>query len=279
MAVGADFARLPPRQKVMVFVVIGFLLGALYWQFVYKGLEADLTAAQNEQAAKKQLNTKLEQDIPEFAKLQAHMDRLRRIIDENQKALPTEAELPAFFETLNRKVLESGVEVIRSKQGKEELVDTFIKVPIDYEIQGTYTQIKKFFASLVPKKKKPGQSAEPAPGGEQAVEERERIVSIENLTLTSPVARNRELRLTARFTASTYRQEEKKPAPNAKPAAASAPPPGSAPAAPPPASTPKAAKEQTEKALDKGDQKDRNAAGVNEAKTPSTGAERMKEGK
>jgi type IV pilus assembly protein PilO len=279
MAVGADFARLPPRQKVMVFVVIGLLLGAVYWQFVYKGLEADLTAAQNETNSKKTQNKKLEQDIPEFEKLKTHMVRLKRIIDENQKALPTEAELPAFFETLNRKVLESGVEVIRSKQGKEELVDTFIKVPIDYEIQGTYTQIKKFFASLLPKKKKPGQEPEPTPGGEQAVEERERIVSIENLSLTSAVARNRELRLTARFTASTYRQEEKKAAatPPAK-AGAAAPPPGSAPAAPPPASTPKAAKEQTEKALDKGDQKDRNAAGVNEAKTPS-GADRMKEGK
>lgn len=282
MAAVADFARMPTRQKVMVFVVIGALLGAVYWQFVYKGLEADLEAAQGENTTKKQLNKKLEQDIPEFEKLRARMITLKRIIDENQKALPSEAELPAFFETLNRKILESGVEVVRSKQGKEEPVETFVKVPIEYEIQGTYTQIKKFFASLVPKRKKPGQQAEVLPGGEQAVEERERIVSIENLALTGPVVRNRELRLTARFTASTYRQEEKK---DVAPAKGGAAPAKGAPAATPPAagtppaSTPKGAKEQTEKALDKGDKKDRDAAGVNEAKTPSSGVERMKEGK
>jgi type IV pilus assembly protein PilO len=272
MAVGADFARLPTRQKVMIFVLIGGLVGALYWQFVYKGLEADLQAARNENASKKQQNKKLEADIPEFQKMKTQHVRLKRIIDENQKALPTEAELPAFFETLNRKVLESGVEVIRSKQGKEEPVETFIKVPIDYEIQGTYVQIKKFFASLVPKKKKPGQ-AEPQPGGEQAVEERERIVSIENLALTMPVVRNREIRLTAKFTASTYRQEEKKE-PAAKPGTA----PAAAPSGTPPASTPKGAKEQTEKAIDKADKKDRDAAGVDEAKTTG-GTQRMKEGK
>jgi len=275
MAIGSDFARMPTRQKVMVFIVIGALLGALYWQFVYKGLQRDLEAAQNDNRSKKQLNKKLEGNIPEFETLKAHMVTLKRIIDENQKALPTEAELPAFFETLNRKVLESGVEVLRSKQGKEENVEAFVKVPIEYEIQGTYVQIKRFFASLVPKKKKPGQQPEVLPGGEQAVEERERIVSIENLALTNPVVRNREIRLTAKFTASTYRQEEKAPAPAAKPAAAPATPSGNA-----PASTPKGAKEATEKALDKADKKDRDAAGADEAKTSAgSGVDRMKEGK
>ncbi len=278
MSAMADFAKLPTRQKVMVFAIVGIVLALLYRQFILKGLDSDLEEAQNENASKISVNKKLERDIPEFDKLKERMITLKRIIDENQKALPTEAELPAFFETLNRKVLESGVEVVRSRQGNEETVGTFIKVPIEYEIQGTYGQIKKFFASLVPKRKKPGQAAEPVPGAEQGVEERERIVSIENLSLTSPFVRNREILLTARFTASTYRQTGggmpalPKAAPARPPARPPAPPPGA------PASTPKGAKEQTENALDKGDVRNRNAAGVDEAKTPS-GVERMKEGK
>ncbi len=277
MSAVADFARLPTRQKVMIFVVAGLVIGAMYWQFVYKSLVADLQAVDNENQSKIALNKKLEKDIVEFEKLNARMVTLRRIIEENQKALPTEAELPAFFETLNRKVLEAGVEVIRSKQGKEEPIETFVKVPIDYEIQGTYLQIKKFFASLVPKKKVAGQQAA-EPSGEQGVPDQERIVSIENLSLTNPVVRNREIRLTAKFTASTYRQEEATGPGAAK--AVAKPKPG---AATPPASTPQGAKVQTEKALDKGDERNRGAAGVDEAKTPSgsaaTGVQRMKEGK
>src|SRR4051794_27240980 len=107
MAAMADFARMPTRQKVMVFVVIGIVIGLLYRQFILKGLDADLEEAKNENIGKIALNKKLELDIPEFEKLKERMITLKRIIDENQKALPTEAELPAFFETLNRKVLES----------------------------------------------------------------------------------------------------------------------------------------------------------------------------
>jgi type IV pilus assembly protein PilO len=234
MAVMADLARLPTRQKVMLFLVIGLLLGGVYYQFMFKRLKADLEAAQNENAAKLTTNKKLEADIPAFEALKAKVTVLKRMIDENQKALPTEAELPAFFETLNRKVLESGVEVVRSKQGKEETIERFVRVPVDYEIVGTYVQIKKFFASLVPKKKRPGQAAEPAPSGDQEVEERERIVSIENLALTNPIVRNREIHLTARFTASTYRMEDRTQIPTppdakaAKPGAAAAPAAGSA---------------------------------------------------
>lgn len=207
MSAMADFARLPTRQKVMVFAIIGIMLGLLYRQFVYKGLKEDLEIARNENATKIQTNKRLEADIPAFEALKDRVTVLKRIIDENQKALPTEAELPAFFETLNRKVLESGVEVVRSRQLPEERVESFVRVPVEYEIVGTYVQIKKFFASLVPKKKRK-LSGDVQPSDTE-VEERERIVSIENLALTNPTARNREIYLTARFVASTYRMESR----------------------------------------------------------------------
>ncbi|HUS33663.1 MAG TPA: type 4a pilus biogenesis protein PilO [Kofleriaceae bacterium] len=268
----ADFARMPTRQKVMLFGIIGVVLGLIYYQFGYKKLKTRLAEAEAEHSAKLALNSKLEKDIPEFAKLKARMTNLKRMIDENQKALPTEAELPAFFDMLNRKVLESGVEVVKAKQLKEVPVESFAKVPVEYEIQGSFLQIKKFFASLLPRKKKPGDP--PATGESGDVEEKERIVSIENLSLSNPVVRNREIKLTARFVASTYRQEEKVD-PKAKPGAAPATQ-GTNPS-PAAAGTPKGAKDQTEKAIDKGDQRNQGATGVDEAKTPQ-GSATMKGG-
>ena len=156
MAVMADFARMPTSRKVLVFVVIGALLGALYFQFAFKPLTSDIKDAEDQNAAKNAKNHQLDKDKDDFKALNQHMCQLKRIIDENQTALPTEAELPAFFETLNRKVLESGVEVRSWAQQKEEPVESFIKVPVKIELTGSYMQIKKFFASLVPKKKKPG---------------------------------------------------------------------------------------------------------------------------
>src|SRR5688572_12799323 len=224
----ADFGRLPPQRKASAFGVIGVVLGLLYFQFVYKPLESNLAAAEADNKAKAAQHQKLAADIPKFETLKTKMKELTQVITENQKALPTEAEVPAFFETLERKVTESGVEIKRWKKLKEEPVEAFYRVPVEIEITGTFMQIKRFFASLVQKGIAPMVSA----SGQ--VEERDRIVSIDNLNLGSPTVRNREIHLNAKFVAVTFRQDDPAavapaPAKGAK-GAKPAPPPAAAPA-------------------------------------------------
>ncbi|HEX7700607.1 MAG TPA: hypothetical protein VF403_07800, partial [Kofleriaceae bacterium] len=106
-------------------------------------------------------------------------------------------------------------------------------------------------ASLVPKKQQVG-SSDGTPNGDQGVLDRERIVSIDNLTIGDPQVRNREMILTAKFTANTYRQEEKVEPAAAKPAAGAAAAPATAPAKPlPPAATPAGAKARANDAMNK----------------------------
>ena len=52
MAIMADFARLPQQRKVMIFVVAGFLMFLLYYQFVFKSLNRDLDEANAQHDAK-----------------------------------------------------------------------------------------------------------------------------------------------------------------------------------------------------------------------------------
>ena len=274
MAAMDDFNRLPRQQKVMVFVIAGMLIGALYWQFRLKPLRQHLQEAEAEHQGKLAANQKLQADVPKFEALKAQMTRLKRIIDENQKALPTEAELPAFFDLLNRKVTESGVEVSSSRRLPEQSIENFVKVPVEIEMTGTFMQIKKFFAALVPKKRHPGQEAAPTDN----IDEMDRPVSIEGLQLVDPVVKNHEIVLTAKFTMITYRQEEAAAPPNGPASATLQKPIAPAPKRLPPANTPAGAKARVEQSLDKGDQRDRNAAGVDEAKTPAGSAGRLKGG-
>ncbi|MEZ4364943.1 MAG: type 4a pilus biogenesis protein PilO [Kofleriaceae bacterium] len=148
----------------------------------------------------------------------ADSDNVNREIEQNQKALPTSAELPAFFDTLNRKVGEAGVEVKKWAYKKEVSLGSYFQVPLEVEITGTFHQITRFFASLAPR---------PSSGDGEAVEQ-DRIITVEGLTLRNPLVKNREIILTASFTASTFRQDA--------PADAGAPKPGAPkPAAPAPA--------------------------------------------
>ena len=252
-----EFARMPTQRKVLIFVVIGMVIGLLYWQFVYKGLVRDLEQAEGNKKSMVAQNDKMAKDIPAYDKLKAKLGELELKIAENQKALPTEAEVPAFFETLERKVTESGVEINKWKKLKEEPVESFVKVPVEIEINGTFMQIKRFFASLVQK------GVTPIAPREGQVDEKERIVSIENLALTNPTVRNREINLTAKFVAVTFRQEDKS-AKDVKKAKDEAAKQNLA-----PAGTPKGAQQRTEDAINKGDAKDRDAKGVEEAKTPA----------
>ncbi|MDX2091595.1 MAG: type 4a pilus biogenesis protein PilO [Kofleriaceae bacterium] len=274
----ADFARLPNDRKVLVFVVIGGLLGLLYYQFAFKALKEDLENAEQANQTKSAMNVKLGNDIPEYEKLKTRMKDLEERIARNQEALPTEAEVPAFFEMLERKIKQSGVEIARWTKLPEAAVGAFKKVPVEIELTGSFMQIKRFFASLVQK------DVSPTAGSSEGEPERERVVSIENLQLTNPIVKNREILLSAKFVAVTYRQEEAQ-----APAGAAAPPPQATtapkppmPTAPPPsAATPAGAKARTEDAIKKGDAVDRNAAGVDEAKTPAgsgEGSARLKGG-
>ena len=264
-AMVADFARMPTQRKVLVFVVIGALLGLLYWKFAYKALDEDLETARVEHDNKVATNRRLASDIPAYEELRTHMTRLKELIEKNQTALPSAPELPAFFETLQHKVAESGVAIRRWTNRSEEPVESFVKVPVDIEISGTFMQIKRFFSSLVQR------DVRPADGDDRASAEHERIVSIENLSLVNAEAKNREPGLTAKFTAVTFRQEDKAAQAPAGGAPAAPRPAPTAPVTPPPplpsAATPAGAKARVENALEKGDARDRKAAGAADAAT------------
>jgi len=103
-------------------------------------------------------------------------------------------------------------------------------MPVEVELSGTFMQIKRFFASLVQRDVRLPGSALTESGGEAP----ERIVSIEDLSLSNPTVANREIVLTAKFTAVTFRQADK-PTPPATPGATPGAPGGAAkPAGDPP---------------------------------------------
>ncbi len=253
----SEFARLPTGKKVTIFVVIAVLLGAIYYKFVFSDLKAELQEVRTLHETTKATNKKLEADIPRFAKLRAKKAVLDAMIREHQRALPTEAEVPAFFEGIERKVTEAGVEVTKWTKKPEEPVDAFVKVPLDVELTGTFLQLKRFFASLV--EKKPAKRG--GVPGEPNVEERERIVSVEDLVISQPTIRNREVILTAKFTAVTFRQEDTEPdAPGAATKTGVGPPGSSTPSgssAPPmpSAGTPAGAKVRVEDSLKQGEER------------------------
>lgn len=263
----ADFGRRPLQFKVAVFVGIGAVLALMYYQFSYSKIRSDIKAAEETHDALLNDKTKLAQEEAEYAQLKKRQDVLDAIIKENDAALPTAAQLPAFFDMLNRKVGEAGVEVRRWDYLKEAQVEeTIYKVPVEIEMTGTFYQIKRFFFLLAKLNRDNADKTAPADATDAAdVEERDRILTIEELKLQKPEVRNGDLVMTVTFRASTFRKEvppepEPDPKKKAKDDKADAKDPKSDAKAAPKNPVQKA-KADTEKALEKSDDRARKAGG------------------
>jgi Tfp pilus assembly protein PilO len=306
MAGGAleDFSRRPLQYKVLVFVGIGALLGLLYWQFMLSPLRKERDEALADLEGQKAEQDRLKAQKKQYDDLVAAETSLKDEVEQNQKALPTEAEIPAFLDMLARKTSESGVEGLKRDVRASVLIQAggpsatppgpgapppppggavapaeFIKVPVEIEMTGTFYQLKKFFSSLRPRRSDPN-APPPAPG---TVQEKDRIVTIDSLTITDPKVKNNEIVLTARFVASTFRAKQSVPVPGATPpppppGAAPAPAPGAAPATGTGASTgtavpgvaakPDTMKAKTEKAMEAQESRTQKAAESDGEKLP-----------
>jgi Tfp pilus assembly protein PilO len=289
----ADFSRRPLQQKVLIFIGIGAGIGLLYWQFMLSPLIKARDAAKADLDAQKGEQVRLRDQKKRYDALVADEAHLHDEIEQNQKALPTESEMPAFFDMLSRKTGEAGIELVKREIKKDVIIEaggppppppgakaapatpvaggaSFIKVPVDIEVTGTFYQLKKFMSSLRPK------AATDQPADPDAVEEKDRIVTIEQLAIVDPKVRNNEIVLTARFTAATFRAKPPELIPGAAPGTPGGPP---APATPPTAGggapanlapgtpvptgvtrSPKGMETKTNAAMDKSDQRTQNAA-------------------
>ena len=265
-----EFGKKPPAVRAGIIAAVIVALGALYYQLVYSGLRKDVQAANDSAAALVADEQKLVKEEQEYKQLSEKQEALERMIQENDTALPTAAQLPSFFDMLNRKVGEAGVDVLEWTYLKElQVEETIFKVPVQITLQGTFHELKKFFWLLYRMNQSDREAAAEEPGAPVEVEERDRILTIEDLHIRKPEMRNNELLLTATFRASTFRKEEpvvEEPADDKKKKAAA----GSK-------NKVQQAKDKTEDAMDKSDDRARKAGGA-DSPVPAGGADRVKGG-
>jgi Tfp pilus assembly protein PilO len=234
----SQLAKKSPAYKAGLLALMMGMLGLFYWQFWYSALRDERDDLETRRQVAIQKQAKLDTELAAHKQLSDENERLQKRIANNQRALPTEAELPAFFKHLQRKATDAGVSIQRWDYQKEKPIDVYIRVPVDIELVGTFYGVMKYFALLEPKRDvvsdAPAAPSAPATGGAGGAVDSsaagavdssaaggsspaatdddeqigERIVSIENLTLGKAKVVDGEIQLTATFTASTFRQQE-----------------------------------------------------------------------
>lgn len=199
--------RASTGAKLAMVAAVAVVLGVGYYFLFYSDLDAELTS----KTALRQRLIEQEQQLvkrqTEYRDLLQQKKDVEERLQKNAIKLPESSELPAFFQHLETQAATANVRIVSRALDKELPVENYVKVPVKLEVQGDFYQINNYFKLL---------------------SETTRIITIENLSIGSPQRDpSGHVTLTAKFTASTFRQSDRAKAPPAKsgaPAAATAAP-------------------------------------------------------
>jgi type IV pilus assembly protein PilO len=186
-------AKVAPLQKAAVILLLSGVLVLVYWQFFYSDLQSKLQSLDAEYGRLDTERKDYEKRKAEYLKYREDVRRLREEQKELLKVLPKSSEIPTFLDSLHTQATLSGLEIVSFVRKDEQPKDVYVRIPVEMEVRGNYHQVAKFA---------------------KIVGELKRIVNIESVELSDPKGKDGIIQLKAKFTAATFRFQDK-PAPGA----------------------------------------------------------------
>lgn len=187
MAKESALARMPLPARVGVTLGVLVLAGIAYYIVFFSEISSKISAAQQrETTLKAELSraqtaeVAYQQDLQELA-------RRRERERELNKILPSSTEYPAFLSAVQSVATASGIALTAWSPQPEVKKEYYARVPMKLEISGRFHQIAKFFYGI-------GQS--------------DRIMNIENISITQPVTRDSDVYLQVQALATAFRSLE-----------------------------------------------------------------------
>lgn len=176
--------KLPLAAKAGVGVGIAALLLAAYFVVFYGDVASQLEAAAgSEQRLKKELQDWKKSQFSYNKDLAELTEREQRKTELN-KVLPATTEYPAFLSAIQSVANTTGVSLIAWNPEDEVKKEFYARIPMKLELQGRYHQIARFFFGV-------GQL--------------DRIINMENISLSQPVARGDEVVVGVKVLATAFR--------------------------------------------------------------------------
>lgn len=167
-------ARYPRLAKVGVGVLLTVLVGAAYFVLFFDEIsEAIAKQKREEQTFRAELSRVKQAEFEYHKDLAELTERQQRQRDLN-KILPETTEYPAFLSALQGVANISGVALQAWTPQEEVMQKFFARVPMHLTLQGKFHQVAKFF---------------------YGVGQLDRIINVENISLSQPKTQNEELLL------------------------------------------------------------------------------------
>jgi type IV pilus assembly protein PilO len=174
-------------KKLGGLVLVVILMGAGYYFLFYQDLSTRLEGlhAENVRLQKQKADATRRKDT--YDRDRHRRDELRKSYAQQLRALPQDAEMSSFLNSLNAQAELVGLEIQSVKPLNEQAAQYYARIPVQLRLKGNYLQLAKFF---------------------YLVGNVDRIINIENITFKVDELDESGVQLDANVLATTFRALE-----------------------------------------------------------------------
>ncbi len=184
MGVIDQITKVPLKRKILVLVAVTVVLAAAFWFFYYSPMQTEYSELQETYGRLQRERDDAVRRKATYDKDRKKRDDMKQAYGQQLRALPSEAEISSFLESLNTEAELVGLEIRSVKPRKEEPSKYYSRIPVELSLTGTYHQLAKFF---------------------YLVGNLDRIINIENISLQFSRFEESNAILTANVLATTFR--------------------------------------------------------------------------
>jgi type IV pilus assembly protein PilO len=182
-----SLGRLPMGARIGVGAGLLALVGVAYYVVFYSEVSSKISAAESrETQLRNQLSDARKAEFA-YQKDMAELTQRQQRQRELNKVLPTTSEYPAFLSAVQNVANVSGVALTAWSPSTEVPDKFYARIPMKVEVTGRYHQIAKFF---------------------YGVGQLDRIINIENISLTDPKIVGEDVMLKVEGLATAFRALE-----------------------------------------------------------------------
>lgn len=177
-------ARLPLAARVLIILIVLVLAFVAYWIVFHVDITTQLTTLQRKEVTLREELAKAKKAQVEYQKDLAEFHEREQRQTEIEKILPSEPQYPAFLSSIQAVADLSGIILSAWSPRPEVTEQYYARVPMHLKFRGRYHQVAKFFHNV-------GQL--------------ERVINMENISITSPKLEGDELLVQAEALATAFR--------------------------------------------------------------------------
>jgi type IV pilus assembly protein PilO len=174
----------PPLPRFTAYAVALILALAVGWYVWLSGVKDQLNQAQQQEVQlREQYKSKLAQAVS-LDLLKAQKAQVQQYVLLLEKQLPSKAEMDALLSDINQAGIGRGLQFDLFRPGQVEVKNYYAELPIAIKVQGSYNDLAAFTADVA---------------------KLSRIVTINNIAITSPAGATTGGKLSMDATAKTFR--------------------------------------------------------------------------